>query len=146
MKFVLIAATLLGGIVVALQAAWNARMRAAVGNPVLGALISVAVTFLILSLLTASGLLGRGKLSDVRTAPWWAWGGGFAGAYFLVITLVALPRIGAALVVACLVVGQMATALLLDTMGWFEVPQIGLTPTRLLGATLLVLGVVLLRR
>ena len=142
----MILATLLGGVALALQAAWNARMRSVVGTPVLSAYLSVCVTFVILSFVVLSGLLGSGKLSGLGSAPWWAWGGGFAGAYFLVITLVALPRIGAALVVACLVLGQMATAILLDAMGWFGVPRIELSPTRLIGSALLVVGVALLQR
>lgn len=146
MKLSMILAVLLGGVVVSLQTAWNARMRVAVGNPVLSALLSVTVTFVLLTVIASSGLMGRGKLSGVSSAPWWAWGGGFAGAYFLVITLVALPRIGAALVVASLVLGQMAMALVLDATGWFGVPHIEPTPIRILGAALLVVGVVLLQR
>ena len=146
MKFAIIFATLLGGVALAVQAAWNARMRSVVGTPILSAYLSVCVTFVILSLVVLSGLLGRGTLSGLGSAPWWAWGGGFAGAYFLVITLVALPRIGAALVVACLVLGQMATAMLLDATGWFGVPRIELTPMRIFGAVLLVAGVAVLQR
>ncbi|SRR5258705_2588852 len=146
MKQSIIVATVLGGAALALQAAWNARMRAVVGNPVLSAFLSVTVTFLFLSVVVVSGLAGRGSLTRIGTAPWWAWGGGFAGGYILVITLVALPRIGAALAVACFVLGQMVTAMLLDGMGWFGVPRLEPTPVRFLGMALVVAGVALLQR
>jgi transporter family-2 protein len=146
MKLSIIFATVLGGAAIALQAAWNARMRAAVGNPVLSAFLSVSVTFLVLSVIVVSGVPGRGSLTRIGTAPWWAWGGGFAGAYVLVITLVALPRIGAALAVACLVLGQMVTAMLLDSTGWFGMPRLEPTSGRFVGMALVVAGVALLQR
>jgi transporter family-2 protein len=146
MKLSIILATILGGAALALQAAWNARMRTVVGAPVLSAFLSVSVTFLFLSTIVVSGLFGRGSLSKIGTAPWWAWGGGLAGGYIVVITLTALPRIGAALLVACLVLGQMVTAMLLDSMGWFGVTRLELTPMRLLGIAFVVAGVALLQR
>ena len=146
MKYLIIFATVLGGAVLALQAAWNARMRLVVGNPVLSAFMSVVVTFLFLAIVVVSGAFGRGSLTKIATAPWWAWGGGFAGAYILVITLIALPRIGAALAVACFVLGQMVTATLLDSTGWFGVTRLELTPMRFLAIALIVAGVALLQR
>jgi transporter family-2 protein len=146
MKSSIIFATILGGVALALQAAWNARMRGVVGNPLLSAYLSVTVTFLFLSLAVVSGLGGRGTLTRIGTAPWWAWGGGFCGGYIVLTTLIAWPRIGAALSVACLVLGQMVTAMLLDSTGWFGMPRLEPSSGRFLGIALVVAGVALLQR
>src|SRR4051794_33459794 len=76
-----------------LQAAMNARLRESVGSPALTALLSFLVGGLALMILTFSGALGRGMLSDLGRAPWWAWLGGLSGAFSVITALVALPRV-----------------------------------------------------
>jgi bacterial/archaeal transporter family-2 protein len=137
---------ILAGASLALQVAWNARMRAAVEAPVVSALVSLLVSLLVVSAVIASGVFGRGRLTNLGAAPWWAWCGGFCGAYYLVISLVALPRIGSAVLIGCAVFGQLTAAMLLDTMGWFDVPRTPLTFSRVAGAILLLAGVLLVQR
>jgi transporter family-2 protein len=56
-----------------------------------------------------------------------------------------LPRLGAALVVALIVLGQMLGALAFDHFALLGVPENPISLTRLAGVALLVAGVVLIR-
>jgi transporter family-2 protein len=56
-----------------------------------------------------------------------------------------IPRLGAATVLALIVVGQMLGSLTLDHFGILGIPQHPVNPTRLAGAGLLIAGVVLIR-
>jgi bacterial/archaeal transporter family-2 protein len=56
-----------------------------------------------------------------------------------------VPRLGAATVLALIVVGQMIGSLAFDHFGAFGIPQHSANPLRLAGAALLVLGVALVR-
>ena len=50
--------------------------------------------------------------------PWWGWVGGFLGAFYVAVVVVYAPVLGAATLMALFVCCQLATAVLLDSMGW----------------------------
>jgi transporter family-2 protein len=54
------------------------------------------------------------------------------------------PRLGAAALLALIVLGQLVTALLVDHFGWLGFPQQPMTALRLLGALLLFGGMLLI--
>ena len=134
----------LGGIGLTLQAAMNTRLKAETNSPVVSALISFIVGGLALAVLAAFGIFGGGKLPAIHSLPSWAWMGGLMGAFYVTFVVVAVPRIGTALVVGASVLGQLGMALVLDTMGWLGVPRLPLNPLRLLGAVFLLVGVTLM--
>ena len=137
---------MLGGVGLTLQAAVNARLREAVGAPVLSALISFLVGAVPLGLLAALGVFGRGRMPDLAANPWWMWIGGLFGAFYVTLAVIAVPRVGAAVVIACAVAGQMAAALLLDSFGWLGVPRAPLNLWRIAGAVLLMAGMLLIQQ
>jgi len=135
-----------GGAALALQVAWNARLRIATGSPVLTTMISIVVTLISLLLLWVSGISARGSVPSFNSIPKWAWLGGVCAAYYLIASLVALPRLGAAAVFSLVIAGQLITALILDSTGAFGVPHIGISPTRAIGIVLLLAGVALIQK
>jgi transporter family-2 protein len=78
--------------------------------------------------------------------PAWAWLGGLLGAAYVTATTIAGPKLGAAMLLAMTLAGQMAAALLVDHYGVVGFPQSPVTPLRLLGAVLLVAGVLLIMK
>jgi len=133
------------GIGLAVQAATNARMSEAAQSPILSALINFMIGGLMLAALAMSGIFGRGTLSTIGTAPWWAWTGGILGAIWVTAAIVALPKIGTAVAFAAVIIGQLVGAMLLDTFGLLGVPQIPLHPWRIAGAVLMVIGILLMQ-
>ena len=134
-----------GGVGLTLQAAVNSRLREAVGAPVLSALISFLVGGAALALLAVFGVLGRGRLSELAGSPWWIWIGGLFGAFYVVLAVVGVQKVGTAVVISCAVFGQMTAALVLDSMGWLGVPRAPLNLWRVLGAVLVLAGVLLIQ-
>ena len=72
--------------------------------------------------------------------------GGLLGAVYVASATVLGPRLGAAALLAFPQTGQMLAALLVDHYGIIGFPQSPLTPSRVLGAALLVAGVLLIMR
>jgi len=136
----------LGGAGLTIQMAWNARLRASTGSPVLATIISVFVSLLSLALVWASGAANRGSIPAFSSLPKWAWCGGVFAAFYLVASLIAIPKLGAAAVFSLVIAGQMAAALILDSTGAFGVAQISLSPSRVLGTALLLIGVTLIQK
>ncbi len=132
-----------GGIAVAMQPSINARLARNMGN-FESSLVSFAVGTL--ALLVVVLIFGRGSLRGVGTASWWELTGGFLGAYFVTMTIIAVPRLGTAAVMAIAITGQLITGALLDQYGAFGLRQVPLTPLRGIGILLLCLGASLVIR
>lgn len=144
----LIVLVVAAGSLMPVQIAINSRLREAVGSPVASALVSFLVgSAALLAVMALGGLGGRGAgMAGFATAPWWAFLGGLCGAFYVCLSIIALPRLGAAVIIAAAVLGQQAASLLLDSSGWLGVPRVPLTGGRLAGTLLLLLGVWLLQR
>lgn len=137
--WIFIPLVLAAGIGVACQAAVNSVMRTTLANPVGAALVNFgvgAVALLLYKFATGAPWPDPAKLA---TAPWWAFTGGFFGAFMVVIGIVAVPRIGAAMFFALLIAGQMVASSVIDHYGLFGIPMKPFSLVRL-AAVLLVLG------
>ena len=78
--------------------------------------------------------------------PGWVWLGGLLGALYVVGVIYLAPRLGAATMIGFIVTGQLLTSLLLDHFGVVGFPLHPVNGWRILGALLLVTGVILIRR
>jgi transporter family-2 protein len=74
--------------------------------------------------LKAFGTFGRGNLSALGDAPWWAWTGGVFGAIWVTAAIVAVPKVGTAVAFGAVIFGQLFGAMVLDTYGLPGVPRI----------------------
>ena len=136
---------LFAGGMIALQAPTNAMLAKAGGSPIVAALISFAVGTLAL-LFVALGSGQRPRVASFAGLPAHAWLGGAYGAFYVAIAAYAAPRIGLASLITIGIAGQIAMALWLDHIGALGLPREPANLGRLVGAALVVAGVVLVRR
>lgn len=134
-----------GGVAIALQVGVNARLGRGVGDPVLAAFISIGVSLLTLALVL---LVRRPSIPTSETLaamPQWVWIGGLFGAFYVTMTVLVAPRLGAATLVALVVAGQLATAVVLDHFGWLGFPERVFNTARAVGVLMLIGGTLLVR-
>jgi bacterial/archaeal transporter family-2 protein len=133
------------GVSVAFQQVLNANLRTEIGSPWWAGFVSyfVGMLAMLVIALTASG--PRLPVPYVGGTSWLSWTGGLFGAIFVGTAILMVPRLGAATVLALIVVGQMLGSLAFDHFGLLGIPQHTASPIRLAGAVVLVLGVVLIR-
>lgn len=126
------------------QTAINSRLRHVVGSPLRSSMISFSVGTLFLALLLLVSMQGL-LISQavVGSQPWWIWTGGILGVIYLTGNIVLFPHLGAAQTVIMPIVGQLIMSMLIDNFGWFSAPQHALTPIRIIGALVVLAGVVL---
>jgi len=107
---------LLVGALLALQAAANVQLSAAVGSPAGGATVQLAIgaLALLVATLVAGTVAALGLLADA--APWHLVGG-LGSAVYISAGIVLFPRLGAVVTVGLFIAGQMLASLLLDTTG-----------------------------
>jgi transporter family-2 protein len=137
---------LLAGALMPLQAGVNAQLARWVGHPAVASLISFAVGTLVLVAYSAALRPQLPALSALAEAPWWVWVGGLLGGVFVTAAATLAPRLGAATFISVTIAGQVLVSILLDHFGVVGFPERPLTPLRLLGALLLVAGVLLVRK
>ena len=85
------------------------------------------------------------KLSIVARSHVMSWTGGLFGAIYIAISILLLPRLGAATAIALIVAGQMIGSLAVEQFGLFGLPVHQITAPRIAGALFLLAGAVLVR-
>jgi bacterial/archaeal transporter family-2 protein len=132
-----------GGLIAA-QAPINAGLGKATGS-IAAALVSFSVgTVALAAVVVLSGKAGG--VSSTFDVSWYYLLGGFLGAIYVFNALVAVSAIGAGGVAAATIFGQLTASVAIDRLGLFGLDQVALTPDRILGVALLLVGTVLVVR
>jgi bacterial/archaeal transporter family-2 protein len=136
--------TALAGGLIAAQAPINAGLGRTTGS-MPAALVSFTVGTIVLALVVV--LSGKaGGLSSTFDVSWYYLLGGFLGALYVLNALVAVSAIGAGGVAAATVAGQLTAAVLIDRFGLFGLDQVPVSPERIVGVGLLLVGTALVVR
>ncbi|ACM19042.1 membrane protein of unknown function DUF606 [Geotalea daltonii FRC-32] len=132
-----------GGLAVAMQPSINSRLAQKIGF-----LESSCISFAVgtLALYIVALVAGRGSFRSLSEAAWWELSGGLLGAYFVSMTILAVPRIGTTAALAATIAAQLLTGLVLDTFGLFGFRQIPFDFKRAVGVGLLIVGASLIFR
>jgi bacterial/archaeal transporter family-2 protein len=129
----------------AAQAVINARLRVLLDGAIWAAATQVVVGLIFLVLVGVATRQPAPVTAGLGGAPWWIWTGGVFGATFVLVSILLTPVLGATLMLASLIVGQLTAALIVDHYGLFGGTIVRLSPTRVMGVVLLFLGVMLIR-
>ncbi|MDT3708687.1 MAG: DMT family transporter [Pseudomonadaceae bacterium] len=141
----LLALPFVAGAFMPLQAGINGQLARQLGSVMGAALLSFAVgTLALLCVVAAQRDLPA--LQTLKSLNWWHWSGGLLGAFFIATAAFAAPRTGALLFMALVLAGQLCMALLLDHFGWAGFRPAPLSPGKIAGLLLIVIGVWLIRR
>ncbi len=146
MEILLILLALAIGAGLPVQAGVNAAMARHVGRPEWAALVNFAVGLVGLAAWLFATRAAPPSAAALAKAPIWAWTGGLLGAFYVSAVVVLAPRLGVAVTLGLSVAGQMLAALLLDHYGLVGLATRPVSAQRVVGAALLVVGVVLIRR
>jgi bacterial/archaeal transporter family-2 protein len=133
------------GISLVVQQALNANLRNALNSAAWSGFTSYFVGVVCMAVFA---LLVRDPIPSVATTariPVFSWSGGLFGAIFIVLAILLIPRLGAATFFALLIAGQMCGSIAFDHFGLLGLPVHPVSGPRILGAALLVGGVVLIR-
>lgn len=133
------------GVSFVFQQAVNANLRAEIGSPWWAGFISYlggTIVMLLVALVLREPWMSKQMLQRSHLI---SWSGGVFGAIYIAVSILLIPRLGAAMVIALIVAGQMLGSLAFDHFGLLGIPVHQATFPRLVGAALLVAGVVLIR-
>ena len=134
------------GACIALQASANGRLRNNLGdNPLWAAYFSILGTIATATLAMLALRPAFPGSSALRETPWWNWIGGPLGALIVLAGAALTKELGAAVFIALVVGGQLLCSLVLDHFALLGLNQQSITPGRVLGALLVVAGVLFIK-
>ncbi|MFD5179895.1 DMT family transporter [Nocardia sp. NPDC058379] len=145
MTLVYLAAALAVGGLLALQASVNLQLGKAVGTPYGAATVQLAVSAVLLAVVAAVAG-GWGALAGLGDVEWWKLVGGIASPVYITSAILLFPRLGALASVGLFVTGQMFASIALDVGGLLGVERRPLGPGTVLGAAVLLAGIVVVIR
>jgi transporter family-2 protein len=145
MTWLLILTAIAVGSLIPLQAGVNASLRTALNSPIFAAITNFTVGGLLLVSYALATRTPLPAVSEAAKAPWWTWAGGSMGAMLVLTGVLLSHRLGAATFVACIILGQLTSSVLLDHFGLVGFPQHAVNPMRILGLLLLAGGVYVIR-
>src|SRR5438067_9071268 len=127
-----------------MQAPVNSKLGKTVGTFTAASISFLVGTAILLAITALSGW--KVDLASVGKLPWYYLTGGLLGAAYVTTVLVSVRTLGAGGVTAATIAGQLSTAVVLDRMGAFGLPEKPVTLGRLVGVALLAAGVFLVVR
>mgnify|MGYP006091071281 FL=1 len=141
--YFLLPLSVLVGFSLASQAGVNSQLRIALSNPIQAAFISFLIGTIVLGIIALVQGDTWFKPNSLTLMPWWAWLGGFLGAFNIAMSVFLAPKLGAMVLAISIVVGQIMASLVLDQNGWLGYPKIEITVNRVIGALFVVIGLFL---
>ena len=132
------------GLLMPFQTAANSRLRGVVGPAYVSTLVSFSVSslaLLLVSLLAGIPILPTSQM--LAEAPWWSWFVGIVAVVTITIAIHLFKEIGQLQALIIPMFSQLVFSLLIDHFGWFGAKVIPLGTNRIIGALLLIIGVIL---
>ena len=143
-KAVWVVVALLGGCLLPVQGAFNARLAAAGSSPLHASLVSFVVGTVALAVYV---LATRQTVSwaGLAAAPWYAWLGGFLGAFALTAIILTFPKLGPGFAFGLIIAGQLIASMMLEHFDVLVAEPHPISLLRIAGIALVLVGVVLIR-
>jgi transporter family-2 protein len=136
----------MAGAFVAIQAPINAELARGLGSPLAAAAISFLAGAIALGVVTFIVTRTQGTSITWREPQAWLFvAGGLLGTVYVTTSILLIPRIGAAALIAFLITGQLIAGMVIDRVGFLGVAVREISLGRLAGAGLLIVGAVMVR-
>jgi transporter family-2 protein len=147
MRYILMFSSLFIGAILPVQAVLNTKLGKQTGGPLISSLLSFLVGLIclfIINLFANYTALSHMKLLSV--SPWYVWMGGLLGAIFVSCVIFVNQQQGVALTFALVVAGQIFISLLIDHFGLLGSVVRPMSIAKIIGALLIIAGLVLIKK
>ncbi|MDQ7031651.1 MAG: DMT family transporter [Desulfonauticus sp.] len=139
-NFIYLLLGIIAGFVVSAQPGMNSVLDRKLGGPIIASTISFLVGSIALILLIMVLRISLPDWTSIKSVPWWAWLGGLLGAFFVIITVILAPKVGATTLMAVVLAGQVVASLLYDQFGLLGFPVHPVSLLRIIGIIFIFVG------
>ena len=124
----------------------NGALQKSLVNPWLASLISFLPIIALLFCLFICSPKPLPTVEGISTMPWWAPLGGLMGAGAVVAGLMFVNKVGTGAFAGLTISANLLMSVMVDKFGWFGMEVHALSPGRIAGCALLVIGVILISK
>jgi transporter family-2 protein len=138
-KWIFIAFAAISGAAMALQGTFNAAMGKIIGVWESTLIVHIIGTITVLVIILLFGI-GFDNFSKLTSVPWYAFLGGLLNVIIIYIVVRTIPKVGVGNATTAIIVAQISTAVLIDSLGAFGMKRCGFQYLDLLGILFLAIG------
>lgn len=135
---------LAAGAAIGVQASVNAQLGVLLRSSQLGTVVAFATSLLISLLALLVSTRQYPQLESIQAVPFYLWFGGVLSAFGVGMFYFLIPRMGVGPMMSYALTGQILVAVAASHFGWFDLPGKPINPTRALGVSALVVGILLI--
>ena len=135
--------SLLAGIIIAAQGPIYLRMTEGLSHPLSTTLLAFSTATFVLVGLHLVSRTPFPTLGQIKDLPLWVWVGGVLGICVVLLSIAAVPRLGAAGYIVAVIAGQLAASLIFDQTGAFGLETRAITWQAVAGCALIGAGAAL---
>ncbi|MBD2341146.1 DMT family transporter [Calothrix sp. FACHB-156] len=132
-----------GGVLIAIGAAANARLRQTLQSSIAAAAINFMIGFTTLALLMILQVLPIPPLEHLLKVPWWAFLGGILGSAFVTLSTLVVPKLGLTTTTLAVVCTQMIVSVIIDQLGWLSIAPRPISASKIVAIGLFILAIAL---
>jgi bacterial/archaeal transporter family-2 protein len=137
---------LIAGLSFVMQQIVNTNLKNGLASPLWAAFVSYAGGTLLVALILLATQQGVPSRQAIAGTSWPSWLGGAFGLVYVLVSIVLISRVSAATSIALIVAGEMLTSVTFDHFGLLGLTKHPIGAMRVVGALLLLAGVVLIRK
>jgi transporter family-2 protein len=144
-KYIWVIVSFLAGAFLPIQAGINTKLGRAASSPAVASLLSFFVglmALLVYVLVTQQNY----SIKGLKEAPAYAWTGGFIGAFYVTVIILAFPKIGPGMTFGLVIAGQLLLSIIMEHFQLLGAHHHPVNLARVLGMVLIVSGVVLIKK
>jgi transporter family-2 protein len=144
-KYIWVIVSFLAGAFLPIQAGINTKLGKAASSPAVASLLSFFVglmALLVYVLVTQQNY----SLKGLKEAPAYAWTGGFIGAFYVTVIILAFPKIGPGMTFGLVIAGQLLLSIIMEQFQLLGAHHHPVNFARVIGMLLIVSGVVLIKK
>ncbi|MDX8046764.1 DMT family transporter [Gracilibacillus sp. S3-1-1] len=137
MSILMILFTLLAGVTLSAQSSVNGTFSRKAGT-IETTFLTMLTGFIFLTIIII--FFGQGNILGVLSAPKWQLSAAFLGTMYLLLTVIAVPRIGVVATNIAAISGQLAISMVIDHFGWFNSLVVDLDWKRLVALIFMIIA------
>lgn len=134
-----------GGVFLAMQGGFNARLGMLLKNPLLASVIAFTSSTIFAVLMVVFSVKTYPSLLKIKEVPWYLW---FSGGLFSCIGIslyyYTIPKLGVSTMISMGLCGQLIFSVIAGHFGWLQLPVELITVKRIAGLLAMISGIIII--
>jgi len=135
----------IGGVFLAVQGGFNARLGVLLENPLLASVSTFLSSFLLAATFVLAGDFDLPDWKQMASVPTYLWfTGGFCSVVGIFLYFYTIPKLGISTMISLGLCGQLVFSVIAGHFGWLNLPTEPISFKRVIGVICMMIGIILI--